>query len=253
MMDVYWLEQSFACVPAADDWLSSGEADRLRGMRFPKRRADWRLGRWTAKHAVSIYLKLPADTLSLARIEIRPEPGGAPEVILGDEPAPVRISISHRDGRAACAIAGPGTALGCDLEIVEPRSPAFAADYFTDVEREFMAQAPPADRMRLLALLWSGKESVLKALRVGLRIDTRSVTVDPIGALLQTGGESWRPLQAHCEGQDFHGWWKQTDGLLRTMVSAPPPASPLTLPSPESPTIVREALPPSQLSEMSHR
>ena len=43
-------------------------------MRFAKRRADWQLGRWTAKHAVAACLQLPADLPSLASIEVRPSP-----------------------------------------------------------------------------------------------------------------------------------------------------------------------------------
>jgi 4'-phosphopantetheinyl transferase len=225
-MDVHWLEQTSADLPAGDDWLSAGEAARLAGMRFAKRRADWRLGRWTAKRAASLYLSLPADSPSLARIQIRPAPSGAPEVFLGDEPAPVTISISHREGRAACAIAGPDVTLGCDLEVVEPRGEAFAGDYFAAAEQELFGQAFPAARWRLLALLWSGKESVLKALRTGLRLDTRSVTIYPIDALLPAGGNSWRPLHAHYEDQDFEGWWQQTGRFVRTMVASPAPARP---------------------------
>jgi len=245
LIDVSWLEQAVADVPAEDDWLSAGEAVRLSGMRFPKRRADWKLGRWTAKRAVAACLNLPADPRSLARIEIRAAPSGAPEAFLGDEPAPVTISISHREGRAACAVAQVGQVgqvgqavppaillLGCDLEIVEPRGDAFATDYFTAEEQELLAQAPPAERLQLLALLWSAKESVLKALRVGLRLDTRCVAVDPNGGQALAGAglqprSSWRPLSANHNGQLLHGWWRQTDNLVRTMVAAPAPAAPV--------------------------
>ena len=223
MIDVCWLEQTSAGLPAEDDWLSYGEAVRLRAMRFEKRRADWRLGRWTAKRAVSMYLDLPADPLSLGRIEIRAAPGGAPEVFFGSDPAPVTISISHRADIAACAIAGPGVALGCDLEVIEPRGAAFAGDYFTAAEQELVNLASPADRWRLLALLWSGKESLLKALRVGLRIDTRLVAVDPLIGLA-SGADAWRPLHARYDGSLFHGWWRQTHNLVRTMVADPAPA-----------------------------
>ena len=226
MIDVSWLEQTVADLPAEDDWLSAGEAVRLSAMRFPKRRADWKLGRWTAKRALAVYLNLPADPRSLAQIEIRPAPGGAPEVFVGDGPAPVTISISHREGHAACAIAGPEAALGCDLEIVEPRSDAFAADYFTAEEQELLAQAYPAERWRLLALLWSAKESALKALRVGLRLDTRSVAVDPFVGHV-SGESAWRPLRVNHNGTVLHGWWWQTGNLVRTMVAAPAPAAPL--------------------------
>ena len=57
-MDVYWLEQVEGDVPPNDDWLSASEAACLARLRFAKRRADWRLGRWTAKCAVSEYLSL---------------------------------------------------------------------------------------------------------------------------------------------------------------------------------------------------
>jgi 4'-phosphopantetheinyl transferase len=232
LIDVSWLEQTEADLPAADDWLSAGEAVRLSGMRFAKRRGDWRLGRWTAKRAVSLYLNLPADPRFLARIEIRPAASGAPEVFLANEPAPVTISISHREGRAACAVgqAVPPAfvLLGCDLEIAEPRSNGFAADYFTAAEQELLVQASPADRLRLLALLWSAKESVLKALRVGLRLDTRCVAVDPFAGQV-SGGSDWRPLRAHHNGQVLSGWWRQTGNLVRTMVAVPAPAAPLTI------------------------
>ena len=81
-MNVYWLEQTEADVPAENDWLSANEAVCLNGMRFAKRRADWRLGRWTAKRALSVYLDVPAHPQVFKKIEIRPAPSGAPEVFL---------------------------------------------------------------------------------------------------------------------------------------------------------------------------
>ena len=83
-MDVYWLEQSELDVPTADDWLSSNEVVRLNGMRVAKRRADWRLGRWTAKCALAIYLTLPDHPQSLQEIEVRPAPSGAPEAFVSN-------------------------------------------------------------------------------------------------------------------------------------------------------------------------
>jgi 4'-phosphopantetheinyl transferase len=235
-MDVYWLEQTEADVPAENDWLSESEAFRLDGMRFARRRADWRLGRWTAKRAVAAYLNLPADPRFVAGIEIRPAPSGAPEVFLAERPAAVTISLSHRAGFAICAVAPLGTALGCDLEAIEQRSDAFVADYFTAEEQALLAWAPAPDRSRLLALLWSGKESVLKALRAGLRLDTRCVMVSPVDAL-RYGSEdgppyrlnAWHPLHARCNREIFHGWWQRTGNLLRTLVAAPPPVPPILL------------------------
>jgi 4'-phosphopantetheinyl transferase len=70
-MDLYWFEQSLANVPQRETWLSAREADYSRNLRFPKRRADWLLGRWTAKNAVAAFLDIPAEPLALSDIEIR--------------------------------------------------------------------------------------------------------------------------------------------------------------------------------------
>jgi len=199
-------------------------------LRIAKRRADWRLGRWTAKQAVAAFLNRSADFETLAAIEIRPAPSGAPEVFLCDQRANLTISIGHRAGVAACAVAGPGAVLGCDLEIVETRSDSFLADYFTSHEQELIAQAGPEGRDRIAALLWSAKESALKALQEGLRLDTRSVVAKPAELSFPNDDiDQWRPLQVHyTEGQSFYGWWQSTGGFLRTLVAAtalPPPVA----------------------------
>jgi len=222
-MEVHWLEQTEADLPEEDHWLSPGEALRSSGMRIAKRRKDWRLGRWTAKRAVAIHFGLPFNARALAGIEILAAPSGAPEVFIGKEPAQATISISHRAGEAVCALAGGDVALGCDLELIEPRSGAFATDYFTAAEQALVADASVADQPKVLTLLWSAKESVLKALRVGLRLDLRRVTVDP-GDMLRGPAEVWLPLEARCEEQIFRGWWRHTGLLVRTLVAVPAPS-----------------------------
>ena len=76
-MRVRWFEQTEKDLPIENDWLSGEEITRLAGMRFPKMSADWRLGRWTAKRALACYLGMPGPEV-LRKIEIRPEPSGAP-------------------------------------------------------------------------------------------------------------------------------------------------------------------------------
>jgi len=230
-IDVYWLEQATVDLPADNDWLSPSEALRMNGMRFAKRRADWRLGRWTAKRALAVCLNLPLDRDALASIEIRPAPSGAPEVFLANTPAGATISLSHRAGTAVCAVALSGAALGCDLEIIEPHTDAFVADYFTTEEQGLVARASAADRLRLVALLWSGKESMLKALHAGLRLDTRCVMVGPVDEVAaECAANTWRPLRvSDANGEIFHGWWQHTGNLLRTMVAALPPVPPILL------------------------
>jgi 4'-phosphopantetheinyl transferase len=229
MMEVYWLEQTEVDLPATNDWLSSSEVIRLEGMRFAKRQADWRLGRWTSKHAVALYLNLPCDPQSLTKIEIQPALSGAPDVLIAGKPATVAISLSHRGGVAACVVGPAELELGCDLEIAELRGDAFISDYFTEDEQAWIQRTPPADRQFLLALLWSAKESVLKALRTGLRLDTRDVRVLQFPRF-EDKDDRWHPLQVSSPNdQVFHGWWQNTDELLRTFVAQPPPRPPVFL------------------------
>jgi 4'-phosphopantetheinyl transferase len=234
-MEVYWLEQSEADLPAADDWLSASEVARLSTMGCAKRRSDWRLGRWTAKNALASYLldlRVPAEAQILASIEIRPASSGAPAAFFQNQPASAAVSLSHRAGIAACAVAGSNGMLGCDLETIEPRSDAFLADYFTVPEQSFVADAPEVDRPRLLALLWSAKESALKALHEGLRLDTRDVIVSLRDAALDFDG--WSPMVVnHADRRVFCGWWQHTDNLVRTVVAAPPPNPPIRLRLPD--------------------
>jgi 4'-phosphopantetheinyl transferase len=211
-------------VPIDNRWLSDAEALRLDKFRVEKRRKDWRLGRWTAKCALlrSGFL----GSCSLAEIEILPTESGAPEVLLHNRPVALSISLSHRAGIAVCALSRSGVALGCDLELIEPRSDAFIADYFAAEEQELVSRATTEMRWLTVALIWSGKESALKATHTGLRIDTRRVMVHFDDECLTEDNHSddlhWHPLHStHEDKQVFYGWWQASGDLVKTMVSFP--------------------------------
>ena len=230
MMDVFWLQQNQADVSPQDHWLSETETALLDEMRFLKRRADWRLGRWTAKNALAARLNLPARAFS--SLEIRPAKSGAPQAYFLDKLCPVSISLSHRDGKAVCVLADARAALGCDLELIEPHSDNFVADYFTREEQGLISRAAGPDREELITLLWSAKESTLKALGTGLRLDTRSVVVEPCFSNSQAGNShhSWQPLRVrYGDLQMFPGWWRRVGDCLSTIVSIPAGAAPTLL------------------------
>ncbi len=230
MPDLYWLEQAVADVPPGDDWLSQNEAACQRNLRFVKRRTEWRLGRWTAKRAVAASLKMPEHAATLRAIEIRPAADGAPEVILANRPERVTISLSHRAGFAISVVSLSGAALGCDLELVEPRSEAFVVDYLTAEEQQLAARVSEGERSRLVALIWSGKESALKALREGLRLDTRSLGVSfPEPQESPDSGAWLRFCVLHRDQRLLHGWWQATADRLRTVVAEPSPDAPVRL------------------------
>ena len=227
-MNVFWLEQTESDLPATDDWLSRTEAELLSAMRFPKRRTDWRLGRWTAKRALSICLGLPLEFASAATVEVLAAPSGQPEAFIRGSPIEFRISLSHRAGVALCAVAQAGAAMGCDLELIEPHSDAFACDYFTAEEQRLISGLMSRDRSLVLSVLWSAKESALKALHQGLRLDTRLLNVE-----LEQNAEScdsWSPLQVeYPSNTKFHGCWSRSGEIIRTIVAAAPSLHPIPL------------------------
>jgi 4'-phosphopantetheinyl transferase len=236
LIRVGWLLAAASEVPEDDGWLGPAERQYVGKLRLPWRREGWRLARWTARQAITTYL---GD--APGAIEIRNAADGAPEAFFEGKPAPVAISFSHRAGRAACAVAPAGTALGCDIELVEPRSDAFVRDFFTAAERDRVERADPPERPLLANLIWSAKESVLKALRTGLRADTRSVRV----SLEQGEGADWSPFEvaAGDSGRTFHGWWRRLDDLVITLTADPAPEVPRQLRARPS-AIVRRRTPP---------
>lgn len=223
--------------------MTLAERSRLAALHVPKRRADWLLGRLTAKRVTAAALRQalggdwPAGCL-----EIAAEPGGAPFASLAPEAAPagglapgsrlpVAVSISHHDGHALCAAAFTGAgacrrALGIDLGRVEPRSPGLLATFFTGEEQRWVAAAPPGDRDLRANLIWCAKEAVLKVLGLGLTVDTLALSclpdgaeADPIEWPLSPPEGTWRRLHVECTtllpgGGAIEGVWRTWGGLV---------------------------------------
>ncbi|HEU4734661.1 MAG TPA: 4'-phosphopantetheinyl transferase superfamily protein, partial [Kofleriaceae bacterium] len=166
MTAVTWALHDRADLPGSLAWLAPDERARLDAMHVAKRRDDFLLGRWTAKRALAARLS-PAPPL--AALAIRPAADGAPEAYLDGAALPVTLSLSHSAGRALAAVCDAGTALGADLERVEPRSELLVDEFFTPGEAAHIAACPPPGRDRAITLIWSAKESALKARRTGLR------------------------------------------------------------------------------------
>lgn len=194
---VRWLTCDRSDVPEQLDWLAPDERDRIEAFRFAQRRGDFLLGRWTAKRLLATVL----PGAGLAAIAIRAAADGAPEAVLDGAPLPFSVSLSHRAGRALAAVGDAGAALGADLELVEPRSALLVADFFTAGEAAAVAACPPAGRDRAIALIWSAKESALKARRTGLREDPRHVRVEADGlAATPDAHGAWRALRIAVDG-----------------------------------------------------
>lgn len=219
----YWLEQELSDVPTHDAWLSCAEREQANAMLVPKRRSDWCLGRWTAKRALASFYQLAARPEVLSSIELRAAASGAPVLFNRGELSNLSISLSHSNGMAFVVIAPPGNTIGCDLEKIEPRSAAFIEDYCTESEMHLVDAVSPEDRPLLVNLIWSAKESVLKLLGIGLRGDTRSISVVIDTPSLAMGSEQWLVFKARCStAQTLYGMWRRSDCFVRTVAAEKP-------------------------------
>ncbi len=221
MKKLQYALQVFERLPERLDWLTPAERERYEEFRFDKRQQDWLLGRWTAKQALLGLSSLPQSDIS--RFEIYSKSSGAPEAKLDDRPCDIALSISHSHGRAFSVVSRDTTDLGCDIELVEPRSAAFVDTFFTAAERERVQTAAPEYRDILVTMIWSAKESTLKALRTGLKVDTRSVEVTN-----EDAGADWRVARTvAADAGEFSCLWRLDDGFVLSIVAREPVETPV--------------------------
>lgn len=255
-ISIYWRfavegEDRLPAWDAAEDWLSADEQLQLSGFRFEKRRRDWLLGRLNAKALLSEMIEaVTGDRLEPARIEIARHPSGAPFVRLaGGARLPVVVSNTHSAGHALFAAAWTGggasaaLTLGADLEWIEPRSAGFIHDFLTPAERRYCDSVEGPTRDLRANLVWSAKESVLKALQRGLTADTYWLTCLPVtrgveaepalpdpapvlaAVSLVPPDSAWQPLavgaldpRLGADALSFGGLWRTVGGFVATLV-----------------------------------
>ncbi len=237
---IHWLLQSLDDCPeiagaqAPAGLLCEQERRRLSTLKIEKRRRDWLLGRWTAKHLVQGYLSATEGKVpELDAIRIANQEDGSPycELVAPDKSAqrlPLSLSISHSHGHAFCALcheseqAAVTWSLGCDIEWIEHREQSFVNDFFTAQEAREVMGTPADHRDCRVTAIWSAKEAVLKSLRTGLRIDTRRLDCrfGPTD-LAPTG---WTPLTVLVDSTlaaefpgSWYAWWQVQAGFVLTM------------------------------------
>lgn len=218
---IHWtlVESSQAPLENPEKFLSTSELQKLSAFRFAKRRQEWLLGRWAAK---SLIRSLPAyHDYSLTEIEILSAAEGAPSFQMrGGGIAPNGLSISHCDQFALCALSsGTDVSIGIDMEKIEPRSHTFVKDYFTPLEVGLVIAQASESKDMLTTLIWSAKEAMLKALRVGLHWDTRQVEIYKVSGSLEAS-RGWNKIHVadlQRESRGWSGWWQQFGGYVITL------------------------------------
>ena len=217
-----WLIRHLDDVPDDDSWLTAEERRVLTRFTVPKRRADWRLGRWTAKTAVSRVLAVDPR-----RVAVVAAADGAPEAMLDGALLAMSLSISHRAG-VGLAVVSDGSVVGGDLELIEHRSNAFVREWFGPHEQALVFAAKAEGRRDEVAcLLWSVKEAAAKVLRGGLRLPFRNASVtlesDLGNGELGRPGDGWHRSTVGwpSEGRAISGWWRIADSFVHAIAGDP--------------------------------
>ena len=230
---IHWLTQTHTELPTParanemGGYLTEEEEQRFLTLRTEKRRDDWLLGRWTAKRLLqTVIWERNGTSLPLDLITITNDKDGVPEYRLPMEDRNFSISISHSHGRAfVAAIEKSDAPIGADLEQIEARPDGFIETYFTSEEQTAVLQCTTEELQNMLTTaIWSAKEAALKALHLGLSVDTLAVScmIEPIVQL----PHDWLPFAVVCDNgrlpepaPALTGWWRVEDGFVLTVVA----------------------------------
>jgi 4'-phosphopantetheinyl transferase len=158
------------------------------------------------------------ESVPFDQITIANTPEGAPYVQVAGNVLPVPLSISHREGCAVAAVSTThGVGLGIDLEWVEDHPQSFYEDFFTTEELRILGEYAADKRAWAGSLMWSAKEAVLKALGLGLRLDTRTVEILRIA---NAAVDSWGTVELRVTGTEndiWYGYWRNLGQHVLTL------------------------------------
>jgi 4'-phosphopantetheinyl transferase EntD len=137
--------------------------------------------------------------------------------------------------------AGGLVQVGVDIEGIEPRTDSFVQAYFAADEVHWIGQALDDQQALLGTITWSAKEAVLKALQLGLTVDTRRVSCLPAAGMELTANpeHGWNEVYVQCDPAllpealrragrlpqennldwQIRGWWRRTDHFVLTLAA----------------------------------
>ncbi len=147
-----------------DKILSGEEQKYFDSLKFDKRKRDYLVGRYTAKKLLLENFIKDAK-ITFKDISILKDTDGKPELYINDKRPDIMLSISHSGDFASAVASKELKFLGIDTEKIEPRAKSWAEQSFYNTEYHTNSDD------KFLTTLWAKKESVVKALGVGLSVD----------------------------------------------------------------------------------
>ena len=205
VLALWWGDPNLAMQYRAD-LLQAVDRERAENARSARAERDWRVSRALLQQIRSV----------------APESSGAAplspdqSVLSPGQPA---LSLSHSSGHALVGIAPAGWRIGVDLEAIRARDTARVAPWCcTDAEQQALARcAGEARRSKAFYLLWTLKESFIKAANLDFPADMRSVGLmpdapsgpaldSPANAGWETDGHPWAGWRLRAPQAGWHAW-----------------------------------------------
>ncbi len=131
-------------------------------LKFDRRKRSYLIGRYAAKQALSSLLHEKDLTTILIDQGIFSQP-----IVIYDGMHNVQVSITHCEEQGAAIAFPEAHPMGIDIERMAPDKRGIFESQVTEREKEIISRLPYAYDM-MLALLWTAKEALSKALKTGL-------------------------------------------------------------------------------------
>lgn len=164
----------------ANNILSVEELEVYENFKFDKRRKDWLFGRKAARELVGARCSELPGNMSNTCFSITTIPGGAPILVVkGEHLSHTQISITHSGEVAMAALATNPLirGLGVDVEVIGARPYSFIQTAFSKQERSWLEKYRDEALWAVVALRYTLKEAVSKALGVGFSVNTHSIEI----------------------------------------------------------------------------
>lgn len=198
---LWWVNpEALQARPAALALLS--EAERQQHQRYipPQKRHEYLVTRVLVRTVLGRALGVEPQSL-----RFEPNAWGRPAL---RPPAALHFNVSHTQGLVLCLVsANPNAGVDTELLARAPELLALAPRVFAPQERNDLAALPASERAHRAVVLWTLKESYIKARGMGLalaldgfafRFDADRVRLDVAPALHDTG-DRWR-FHTQCLG-----------------------------------------------------
>jgi 4'-phosphopantetheinyl transferase len=233
VLALWWGDPNLAMQYRAD-LLQAVDRGRAENARSPRAERDWRVSRALLQQARPVApessgaaplspgqcaLSSAQSVLSPAQSALSPtQPALSPGQSVLSPGQPV-LSLSHSGGHALVGIAPAGWRIGVDLEAIRARDTGRLAQWCcTDAEQQALAHcADEARRSKAFYLLWTLKESFIKAANLDFPADMRSVGLMPdappspaldlpADAGWEKDGHPWAGWRLRAPQVGWHAW-----------------------------------------------